>query len=34
MLRNEVLDRTDLDEGWVLACQALPVSDTVTVTFD
>jgi 3-ketosteroid 9alpha-monooxygenase subunit B len=34
MLRNEVLDRTDLDEGWVLACQALPVSDAVTVTFD
>jgi 3-ketosteroid 9alpha-monooxygenase subunit B len=34
MLRNEVLDRTDLDEGWVLACQALPVGDTVTVTFD
>jgi 3-ketosteroid 9alpha-monooxygenase subunit B len=34
MLRNEVLDRTDLDEGWVLACQALPVSDTVTVTFE
>jgi len=34
MMRNEVLDRTDLDEGWVLACQALPVSDSVTVTFD
>jgi 3-ketosteroid 9alpha-monooxygenase subunit B len=34
MLRNEVLDRTDLDEGWVLACQSLPVSDDVTVTFD
>jgi 3-ketosteroid 9alpha-monooxygenase subunit B len=34
MLRNEVLDRTDLDEGYVLACQALPVSDAVTVTFD
>jgi 3-ketosteroid 9alpha-monooxygenase subunit B len=34
MLRNEVLDRTDLAEGWVLACQALPVSDDVTVTFD
>jgi 3-ketosteroid 9alpha-monooxygenase subunit B len=34
MLRNEVLDRTDLDEGWVLACQSLPVSDAVTVTFD
>jgi 3-ketosteroid 9alpha-monooxygenase subunit B len=34
LLRNEALDRTDLDEGWVLACQALPVSDEVTVTFD
>ncbi|QYN36872.1 ferredoxin--NADP reductase [Pseudonocardia sp. DSM 110487] len=34
LLRNETLDRTDLDEGWVLACQALPVSDEVAVTFD
>jgi 3-ketosteroid 9alpha-monooxygenase subunit B len=34
MLRNEVLDGTDLDEGWILGCQALPVSDEVTVTFD
>ena len=34
MLRNEVLDQTDLDEGYVLACQALAVSDSVTVTYD
>jgi 3-ketosteroid 9alpha-monooxygenase subunit B len=34
MVRNEVLDGTDLDDGWVLACQAQPVSETVTVTFD
>ena len=34
MLRNEVLDQTDLDEGYVLACQALAVSDAVTVTYD
>ena len=34
MLRNEVLDQTDLAEGYVLACQSLPVSETVRVTFD
>ena len=33
MTRNEILDRRDLDEGYVLACQALPVSDTVAVTY-
>lgn len=34
MLRNDVLDQTDLDEGYVLACQAVAVSDSVTVTYD
>jgi hypothetical protein len=34
MVRNEVLDSTDPDDGWVLGCQALPVSDSVAVTFD
>lgn len=30
---NEVLEDEDLNEGYVLACQALPTSDTVTVTY-
>ena len=34
MLRNQVLDQTDLDEGYVLACQALAASDSVSVTYD
>lgn len=34
MLRNEVLDQCDLDEGYILACQALPVTDSVEVTYD
>jgi 3-ketosteroid 9alpha-monooxygenase subunit B len=34
MLRNEVLDQTDLDEGYILACQALPVTESVSVTYD
>ncbi|WP_234374170.1 2Fe-2S iron-sulfur cluster-binding protein [Streptomyces sp. CB01635] len=33
MARNEILDQRDLDEGYVLACQALPVSDAVGVTY-
>ncbi len=31
---NEVLSAADLAEGWVLACQARPVSDRVAVSFD
>lgn len=34
MRNNEVLDTNDLAGGWVLACQARPVSDAVTVSFD
>jgi len=34
MARNEVLERDDLDEGWVLACQSTPVSDAVEVSYD
>ena len=34
MRRNEVLDQTDLDEGYVLACQALPITDSVSVSYD
>ncbi|MEV7728400.1 ferredoxin--NADP reductase [Streptomyces sp. NPDC087917] len=33
MARNEVLDAEDLAEGYVLACQALPLSDRVRVTY-
>lgn len=34
MRSNEVLNAQDLAEGWVLACQARPVSDRVKVSFD
>ncbi|WP_028936234.1 ferredoxin--NADP reductase [Pseudonocardia spinosispora] len=34
MRRNEVLDRTDLDEGYVLACQSDAVTDSVSITYD
>ncbi|WP_460124411.1 2Fe-2S iron-sulfur cluster-binding protein [Pseudomonas sp. S2_C03] len=34
MRSNEVLGADDLAEGWVLACQARPVSDKVVVSFD
>ncbi|MFE7741367.1 2Fe-2S iron-sulfur cluster-binding protein [Nocardia sp. NPDC057455] len=33
MRHNEVLDEADLAEGYVLACQAVPVTDTVRVTY-
>jgi 3-ketosteroid 9alpha-monooxygenase subunit B len=32
MLRNEVLDEEDLADGIRLACQWLPITDTVKVT--
>ncbi len=31
---NDVLEPSDLDEGLILACQALPASDSVEVTYD
>ncbi|UXA17573.1 ferredoxin--NADP reductase [Mycobacterium sp. SMC-4] len=31
---NDVLEQQDLDEGLILACQALPRSDSVEVTYD
>jgi 3-ketosteroid 9alpha-monooxygenase subunit B len=34
MVHNEVLDETDLAEGYILACQSLPVSDKVVVSYD
>ncbi|MGH3520111.1 MAG: 2Fe-2S iron-sulfur cluster-binding protein [Haloechinothrix sp.] len=33
MLRNEVLEESDLAEGYVLACQAVPLSETVKVSY-
>ncbi|MFG2620126.1 2Fe-2S iron-sulfur cluster-binding protein [Streptomyces sp. NPDC048507] len=33
MVRNEVLDGADLAEGYVLACQALPLSDRVRIGY-
>jgi 3-ketosteroid 9alpha-monooxygenase subunit B len=33
MVNNEVLDSEDLDDGIILACQSLPVTDEVKVTY-
>ncbi|RVU22177.1 ferredoxin--NADP reductase [Streptomyces antnestii] len=33
MIRNEVLDETDVAEGYVLACQAVPLSERVEITY-
>ncbi|WP_427004905.1 2Fe-2S iron-sulfur cluster-binding protein [Pseudarthrobacter sp. H2] len=32
--RNEVLEKEDLEEGYILACQARPVSDRLKITYD
>lgn len=34
MRRNFALEKSELDEGFVLTCQSLPVTDEVTVDFD
>ncbi len=34
MLHNEVLDAEDMADGIVLACQSLPVTDDVTVSYE
>jgi 3-ketosteroid 9alpha-monooxygenase subunit B len=34
LMRNEVLEREDLADGYVLACQAVPVTDTVRITYE
>ena len=34
MEHNDVLEESDLDEGLILACQALPQSDSVEVNYD
>ncbi|GAB0103738.1 ferredoxin--NADP reductase [Nocardia sp. JMUB6875] len=34
MRRNEILEDADIADGYVLACQAVPVTDDVSVTYD
>lgn len=34
MRRNFALEKAEIDAGYVLTCQALPISDAVTVDFD
>jgi 3-ketosteroid 9alpha-monooxygenase subunit B len=34
LLHNEVLEDEDLREGYILACQSVPVTDTVEITYD
>jgi len=34
LLRNTVLSREDLADGYVLACQAVPISDDIRVTYE
>ncbi|MGW1681237.1 2Fe-2S iron-sulfur cluster-binding protein [Saccharopolyspora sp. NPDC002376] len=34
MLQNAVLEQEDLDEGIILACQSLPITDEVHITYD
>ena len=34
LVNNEVLEEEDFADGYTLACQALPVTDTVTVTYE
>ncbi|MGI5164091.1 2Fe-2S iron-sulfur cluster-binding protein [Spirillospora sp. CA-253888] len=34
MLTNDVLDEADLADGWVLACQSVPLSERVRVTYE
>jgi 3-ketosteroid 9alpha-monooxygenase subunit B len=31
---NEVLDDDDLAEGYTLACQSMPISESVSITYD
>jgi ferredoxin len=34
MLNNDALEPEELEEGWVLTCQALPTSRTVRVVYE
>ncbi len=33
MLHNEILEQEDLDEGYVLGCQSVPLTDTVKIRY-
>ena len=33
MAHNEVLEQADLDEGYILACQAVPLTAEVSITY-
>ena len=34
MRRNFALEQAEIDAGFVLTCQSLPVSETLTVDYD
>jgi ferredoxin len=34
MKRNNALTPEDVEEGWILTCQSLPTSKTLTVDYD
>jgi ferredoxin len=34
MINNEALTEEEVAEGWVLTCQALPTSESVTVVYE
>lgn len=34
MINNDALESDEVDEGWVLTCQALPTSRTVRVVYE
>jgi len=34
MINNDALDQDEVDDGWVLTCQAVPTSPTVRVVYE
>jgi hypothetical protein len=34
MINNDALEDDEVDDGWVLTCQALPTSRTVRVVYE